>query len=181
MIAREYFMNCVGRAPEGDDLERCNCEHAGNAGHFLCGWCERHEAPRYLCGCLALKDRILMLRGSGVFSSDRFIGYSEEIQLRVEESGDAIIPNVWIVPSSRDRNITVLFGSDVPDELVKCIVEKANIIELLHAVMSDQVCHEVLNRIFHVMHAFADRCFLWRDVFTQKWAYDIEAIDKMTN
>jgi hypothetical protein len=31
-----------------DDLERCNCKRAGEAGHWSCGMC-RHGQPVFLC------------------------------------------------------------------------------------------------------------------------------------
>ena len=38
--------------PEQDDLERANCEQAGTIGHWSCGWCVKHDKPRFMCGCL---------------------------------------------------------------------------------------------------------------------------------
>lgn len=31
-------------------VERMNCTEIGKAGHFYCGYCFRHNMPRYLCG-----------------------------------------------------------------------------------------------------------------------------------
>jgi hypothetical protein len=50
MTAEEYTKK-VGTRPEQDDLSRVNCEHAGKLGHSSCGWCERHDNPRFMCGC----------------------------------------------------------------------------------------------------------------------------------
>jgi hypothetical protein len=45
------FIKATGYMPENDDLERCNCEKAGEMGHQSCGWCETHNLPRFHCGC----------------------------------------------------------------------------------------------------------------------------------
>jgi len=37
-ITRENFIEATGREPEQDDLERCNCDKAGEVGHMFCGW-----------------------------------------------------------------------------------------------------------------------------------------------
>ncbi len=37
-ITAEMFRQHVRREPEHDDLERCNCGLAGEAGHKSCGW-----------------------------------------------------------------------------------------------------------------------------------------------
>ena len=51
-ITKEIFIEKVGREPEDDDLERCNCNQAGEVGHYSCGWCYEHDKPRFVCGCL---------------------------------------------------------------------------------------------------------------------------------
>ena len=45
------FEDRTGRKPEHDDLERVNCKRAGEIGHWACGWCDKHYAPRAECGC----------------------------------------------------------------------------------------------------------------------------------
>lgn len=52
----EEFEAKVGHKPEQDDLERANCELAGNIGHSMCGWCLNHDKPRFICGCLVKED-----------------------------------------------------------------------------------------------------------------------------
>lgn len=49
-ITAEYFMQATGRAPEDDDLERCNCAKAGQMGHFSCGWNYTLNAPCFEVG-----------------------------------------------------------------------------------------------------------------------------------
>lgn len=56
MITAEIFKEKVGRDPEHDDLDRCNCNKAGEAGHLQCGWCEDHDKPRFDCGCYYQKS-----------------------------------------------------------------------------------------------------------------------------
>lgn len=57
-ITAKDFENAVGRPPLLDDLERCNCDQAGAPGHLLCGWCDEHKAPKFLCGCSSTKNKI---------------------------------------------------------------------------------------------------------------------------
>ena len=49
-ITAEKFLKCVGAAPEGDDLERCNCHLAGNVYHQNCGWDEKRNMPKFIPG-----------------------------------------------------------------------------------------------------------------------------------
>lgn len=49
-ITRERFRAAVGREPQNDDLERCNCPKVGQIGHFMCGWNERLEMPVFFVG-----------------------------------------------------------------------------------------------------------------------------------
>lgn len=49
-ITKEYFTEKVGRPPENDDLERCNCKDAGKLGHYACGWCKKCDLPVFMCG-----------------------------------------------------------------------------------------------------------------------------------
>jgi len=56
MNAKE-FTEKVGRPPEQDDLERVNCEKAGERGHRNCGWCRACDTPRFMCGHWAPKPK----------------------------------------------------------------------------------------------------------------------------
>lgn len=49
-ITEEIFIKATGAKPDNDDLDRCNCQKAGQFGHFSCGWCERCKQPRFSCG-----------------------------------------------------------------------------------------------------------------------------------
>jgi len=49
-ITREKFLAATGREPENDDLERCNCPHAGEPGHWFCGWNDAHGRPQFEIG-----------------------------------------------------------------------------------------------------------------------------------
>lgn len=49
-ITAEYFKERTGREPQDDDLQRCNCDKARQLGHMQCGWCERCDLPRFICG-----------------------------------------------------------------------------------------------------------------------------------
>lgn len=46
------------RWPTDDDLERVNCKDAGNLGHMFCGWCEKHDKPRFECLCDDYRARL---------------------------------------------------------------------------------------------------------------------------
>lgn len=50
-MTHAQFIEKVGTEPIQDDLERVNCEHAGEVGHQQCGWCKFHNKPRFMCGC----------------------------------------------------------------------------------------------------------------------------------
>lgn len=49
-ITAEYFKEATGYEPTNDDLERCNCDKAGEPGHFGCGWCEEKNLPYFMVG-----------------------------------------------------------------------------------------------------------------------------------
>lgn len=50
LIDAKRFEEAVGRPPEQDDLHRANCNEVGNTGHYLCGWCNTCDRPRFECG-----------------------------------------------------------------------------------------------------------------------------------
>ena len=45
---REKFIAATGREPQDDDLERCNCPHAGETTHTQCGWGHDQNLPKFL-------------------------------------------------------------------------------------------------------------------------------------
>ena len=49
-ITKEKFIECMKRDPELDDLDRCNCEKAGEIRHKDCGWCIMCDQPVFECG-----------------------------------------------------------------------------------------------------------------------------------
>ena len=54
----QTYLELTGQLPMNDDLDRVNCEHAGEVGHIFCGWCPIHNCPRFTCMCRILKPRI---------------------------------------------------------------------------------------------------------------------------
>jgi hypothetical protein len=48
MITPDIFREAVGRDPEQDDLERCNCATPGKTGHYFCGWDEEANLPVFM-------------------------------------------------------------------------------------------------------------------------------------
>jgi len=51
------FKEATGEDWQHDDLERCNCLKAGMVGHHACGWCEKCNGPRFMCGHLLFNER----------------------------------------------------------------------------------------------------------------------------
>lgn len=49
------FRLATGHWPEQDDLERCNCEKAGEIGHDCCGWDKDRGLPRFIAMALDAK------------------------------------------------------------------------------------------------------------------------------
>lgn len=47
-ITAEDFRAAVGRDPEQDDLDRCNCSEIGSVGHTSCGWNEEDNYPNWM-------------------------------------------------------------------------------------------------------------------------------------
>lgn len=48
---REQFITITGFEPVNDNLERANCDKAGQAGHISCGVCTGCGRPLFICGC----------------------------------------------------------------------------------------------------------------------------------
>ncbi len=57
-ITREKFIAATGREPVDDDLERCNCEHAGALLHSCCGWNELLDLPQFDVGPRFIKRAV---------------------------------------------------------------------------------------------------------------------------
>lgn len=47
-ITAEMFKKATGFDHSQDDLERCNCEQAGEFGHSHCGWNYKHNLPMFM-------------------------------------------------------------------------------------------------------------------------------------
>lgn len=47
----QTYLERTGQLPTNDDLDRVNCEYAGEIGHLHCGWCNLHNCPRFECMC----------------------------------------------------------------------------------------------------------------------------------
>lgn len=57
-ITEEQYEKHYGHPPTDDDLERVNCKTVGRVLHSQCGWCDKHNAPRFACGCLVLREEM---------------------------------------------------------------------------------------------------------------------------
>lgn len=49
-MSAEEFECIVGYPPVDDDLERCNCQKAGEVGHYYCGWNQKLNRPMFMGG-----------------------------------------------------------------------------------------------------------------------------------
>ena len=47
-ITAEQYEDATGHTPIDDDLDRCNCPHAGEPGHWYCGWSMRYSKPNFM-------------------------------------------------------------------------------------------------------------------------------------
>ncbi|QYW06055.1 hypothetical protein KASIA_p011 [Shewanella phage vB_SspS_KASIA] len=47
MTEAEFILH-TGLAPTDDDLERVNCESAGEVGHSSCGWNHCYNMPNFM-------------------------------------------------------------------------------------------------------------------------------------
>lgn len=50
-ITEQKFLEIFGVSPIEDDLQRVNCEHAGEIGHSHCGICLECKFPNFCCQC----------------------------------------------------------------------------------------------------------------------------------
>jgi hypothetical protein len=55
-MTEQEFEARFGQPPQLDDLTRVECADAGKMGHWLCGVCTKHDKPRFLCGCIYMKE-----------------------------------------------------------------------------------------------------------------------------
>ena len=49
------FTRRAGFLPFDDDLERANCDKAGDDTHTMCGWCDDCNKPVFICGHMKKK------------------------------------------------------------------------------------------------------------------------------
>lgn len=47
-ITVKAFIAATGRKPVQDDMDRVNCERAGECGHMFCGWNTEKNLPRFM-------------------------------------------------------------------------------------------------------------------------------------
>lgn len=47
-MTAEEFKLATGNLPQNDDLDRVNCQEAGDVGHFGCGWNEMENKPSFM-------------------------------------------------------------------------------------------------------------------------------------
>jgi hypothetical protein len=68
-ITAEHYREATGRFVVDDELDRANCERAGQLGHTMCGWCHKHDLPNSICAtnpatgeCLASDEFVAALK-----------------------------------------------------------------------------------------------------------------------
>jgi hypothetical protein len=56
-MTADEFKAATGYEPKDDDLDRANCDRAGDGGHWGCGICE-HGKPVFTCQpCFSARGR----------------------------------------------------------------------------------------------------------------------------
>jgi hypothetical protein len=55
-ITAEQFEAATGYAPQDDDLERCNCDKAGEPMHIHCGWDRERNLPEFIAVAHRFKE-----------------------------------------------------------------------------------------------------------------------------
>lgn len=58
-ITAKKFRERVGCDPRDDDLARANCNFVGSPAHMSCGWCQRCDKPRFVCGHLVTDIQVM--------------------------------------------------------------------------------------------------------------------------
>jgi len=167
-ITREYFIERVGREPENDDLERCNC-HCGNVvGHLMCGWCEVHEKPRFICMC-GPHTNVLTKPGwfKPVYTSSR---YARESFVVDASDYPAVIPNFGLLPLVFNNVITVLFEDGAPDELKEYILKEID--WALPMTMEESTFARAVGNIEYLLSSLAAQGRLKRGL-KGKWVFDL--------
>jgi hypothetical protein len=57
-ITAEQFEAATGHAPKDDDLERCNCDKAGQIAHTQCGWDHARNLPEFIAVAHRFKEQL---------------------------------------------------------------------------------------------------------------------------
>lgn len=58
VITAAQYEAAVGHPPHYDELERSNCDKAGEMGHDYCGWDHTRNLPEFIAVAHRLKDRL---------------------------------------------------------------------------------------------------------------------------
>lgn len=58
-ISFRRFQNAIGREPKDQELSQVNCPLAGTAGHEMCGWNKKRNAPVFSVGLDDEADRLI--------------------------------------------------------------------------------------------------------------------------
>jgi hypothetical protein len=56
IMTAEQFTKATGAEPINDDLDRCNCDKAGEIGHWYCGWDAEANLPIFMYDGRRIED-----------------------------------------------------------------------------------------------------------------------------
>lgn len=71
-IDADTYTAATGRPPQDDDLDRANCDRAGDLGHLACGWDTTRNIPGYAAATTSVRHaRTAVIDGTTLRLSDR--------------------------------------------------------------------------------------------------------------
>lgn len=68
-ITAEQYEAATGHAPEHDDLERSNCDKAGQIGHTQCGWDDDRNLPEFIASAYRFKELLDAGKATDILSA----------------------------------------------------------------------------------------------------------------
>ena len=169
-VTREYFIERVGREPENDDLERCNCDCGNVVGHMMCGWCEAHDKPRFICACM---PNDVVLTKTGVFEVVRDPFTLERCNFKVDASEEPKpIPNFGVLPVTFSGTINCVWQEGVPQELLQYLEKQPEISDIFrNHMMEPRMYHAMVNQVQGVLMNLVSERKLYRGLEPQKWVF----------
>jgi hypothetical protein len=112
-IDSKYFKHCVGREPELDDLDRCNCSKAGELCHMNCGWCHECNLPVFECGHIKINLNTIDSKTSFIHAYTNrgfpIIKFNDvyDKQCTIQLSSLAESPHIWIGQGDQRMHLNI--------------------------------------------------------------------------